>query len=238
MVLVRARNPNNIGAVARAMYDFGVRRLRIVTDFDRPFEGARSAVDASEVLHSARVFGTVAEAVEDCKLVVGTTAVGKRALQQPVELLAEAGERIGVELAEHGGRVAILFGSEKTGLSKEELSYCHRLITIPMQAYAGARHPSMNLGQAAAVCLYELVRGAEPARRVGAPRPLTAGENERLTGLLREVLEEAGYMRHHPANSEVEDVRRLVLRMRGEETDGPVWMGMLRQVLWKLRHTE
>ncbi len=235
MVLVRARNPNNIGAVARAMYDFGVGRLRIVTEFDRPFEGAKSAVDASEVLGSARVFRTMAEAVEDCTLVVGTTAVGERALAHPVQLLEEAGERIGAELAEGWGRVAILFGSEKTGLSNEELSHCQSLMTIPMQAYAGARHPSMNLGQAAAVCLYELARGVENARPREMRQAIKAGENERLAGLLREVLEEAGYMRHHPANSGEEDIRRLVVRMGNEASDGPVWMGMLRQVLWRIR---
>ncbi len=235
VVLVRARNPNNIGAVARAMYDFGFRDLRVVTEFDRPFEGARSAVDASVVLRSARVFARVTEAVEDCTLVLGTTAVGERALEQRLETLQIAGERISAELAGAAGRVAVLFGSEKTGLSNEELSHCNSLMTIPMEAYPGVRHPSMNLGQAAAVCLYELVRGMEPARAESSRRTITAGENERLAALLREVLDEAGYMRHHPANSGVEDIRRLVLRMSNESTDGPVWMGMLRQVLWRLR---
>jgi len=235
VVLVRARNPNNIGAVARAMYDLGFGQLRLVTEFDRPFEGAKAAVDASEVLGTARVCRSVAEAVEDCTLVVGTTAVGARALEQPLEPVAEAAERMTAELAGEAGRVAILFGSEKTGLSNEELSHCHSLLTIPMQAHAGARHPSMNLGQAAAVCLYELVRGRELPKRSAAESAMAARESERLAGLLREVLDEAGYMRHHPANSGSEDLRRLVLRMGGRATDGPVWMGMLRQVLWRLR---
>ncbi len=238
VVLVRARNPNNIGAVARAMYDFGFGDLRLVTEFQRPFEGAKSAVDASEVLRSARVFGTMAEAVADCTLVIGTTAVGERVLEQPLYLLHEAGERIGTQSQRDVGRVAMVFGSEKTGLSNEELSHCHELVTIPMKTYAAMRHPSMNLGQAVAVCLYELVRGRELARAVGARGKNPAGENERLTVLLREVLEASGYLRHHPANSELEHVRRLVLRMENEEKDGAVWMGMLRQVLWSLRRGE
>lgn len=242
VVLVRARNPNNIGAVARAMYDFGVRDLRVVTDFDRPFEGAKSAIDASEVLHTAQVFRTVAEAVEDCTLVVGTTAVGERVLVQPLQILPEAAEHISAALADEAGRVGLLFGSEKTGLSNEELSHCHSLMTIPMQARAGVRHPSMNLGQAVAVCLYELMRRGKMAPGGHAQRPheraqrsATAGENERLVDLLREVLEEAGYMRHHPANTGEENLRRLVLRMGTQAADGPVWMGMLRQVLWRMR---
>ncbi len=92
MVLVRARNPNNIGAVARAMYDFGFNDLRMVTEFDRPFEGAKSAVDASAVLERARVYRSVADAVADATLVVGTTAVGERVLEQPLLILAEARE--------------------------------------------------------------------------------------------------------------------------------------------------
>ncbi len=238
VILVRARNPNNIGAVARAMYDFGFGDLRLVTDFERPFEGAKSAVDASEVLGSAQVFGTMAEAVADCTLVLGTTAVGERVLEQPLHLLHEAAECIGAELQGDAGRVALVFGSEKTGLSNEELSHCHALVTIPMASYAGVRHPSMNLGQAVAVCLYELVRGGQLARAAGPPRKNPAGENERLAVLLREVLEVSGYLRHHPANSGSEHVRRLVLRMGNEKTDGPVWMGMLRQVLWSLRRGE
>lgn len=75
VVLVRARNPNNIGAVARAMHDFGFRHLRVVSEYAPPLETARSAVDASEVLSEAKSFESVTEAVADCTLVVGTTAV-------------------------------------------------------------------------------------------------------------------------------------------------------------------
>src|ERR1700729_1232617 len=125
VVLVRARNPNNIGAVARAMHDFGFRHLRVVNEYAVPFETARSAIDASAVLAEADAFGSVADAVADCTLVVGTTAVGERMLQHPLHALTEAGEKIAQELAGAAGRVALLFGSEKTGLSNEELSHCH-----------------------------------------------------------------------------------------------------------------
>src|ERR1700753_728941 len=99
VVLVRARNPNNIGAVARAMHDFGFLHLRVVNEYAVPFETARSAVDASAVLGGAAWFGSVAEAVADCTLVVGTTAVGERALQHPLHALADAGGMVGEELA-------------------------------------------------------------------------------------------------------------------------------------------
>jgi TrmH family RNA methyltransferase len=235
VVLVRARNPNNIGAVARAMHDFGFRHLRIVNEYAVPFETARSAVDASEVLAGAAEFASVAEAVADCTLVVGTTAVGERALQHPLQALSEAAVTIGVELAAGEGRVALLFGSEKTGLSNDELSHCHWLLTIPMEKHEEIRHPSMNLGQAVAVCLYELVRGAGGAAVNGVSVKADAGEVERLTVLLTEVLEKTGYTKRHPANCDEAQIRRLVLRMSVTANDAPVWMGILRQVLWKVR---
>jgi TrmH family RNA methyltransferase len=237
VVLVRARNPNNIGAVARAMHDFGFARLRVVNEYAVPFESARSAVDASEVLAAAAEFSSVAGAVADCTLVVGTTAVGERVLQHPLRVLADGSEELRGHLsASADARVALLFGSEKTGLSNEELSHCNWLLTIPMEEHAEVRHPSMNLGQAVAVCLYELVRAAgfQSAGAQHAGGIATAAEVERVVALLGELLESAGYKRHHPANSGEADLRRLVLRMGLSAEDAVVWMGMLRQVMWRV----
>jgi tRNA/rRNA methyltransferase len=277
VVLVRARNPSNIGAAARAMHDFGIARLRVVNEFPVPFEAARSAVDASEVMASAVTFPSVADAVGDCTLVVGTTAVGDRVLQHALLTLAEAAPKIKAELRggpTHisesrcgapdacGGRVALLFGSEKTGLSNEELSHCHWLLTVPMREHAGMRHPSMNLGQAVAVCLYELVRerirddergergqhaeptsqdrDAHPSQQAGrGPRdvghPVAAAANlERITALLQQVMEKTGYTLRYPHNADPAQVRRLVRRIGVDAVDAPVWMGMLKQILWKL----
>jgi TrmH family RNA methyltransferase len=243
IVLVRARNPNNIGAVARAMHDFGFRDLRLVNDYSVPLEAARSAIDASAVLAGAREFPTVAAAVSDCALVAGTTAVGERDLQHPLLALSDAAPRIlealgePANIAEETPRAALLFGSEKTGLSNDELSHCNWLLTIPMHQHPDHRHPSMNLGQAVAVCLYELVRQRELPHtgRSTAPQPAPAGDLERLTALYQQVLEASEYTRHHPANSSAADLRRRLLRLQFDRIDTPVWMGILRQILWKLR---
>ncbi len=238
VVLVRARNPNNIGAAARAMHDFGFPNLRVVNDYAVPFETARSAVDASAVVSNARLFGSLAEAVSDCTLIVGTTAVGERALQHPLYALPEAGDQIRAALSREGGRVALLFGSEKTGLSNEELSHCRWLLTIPMQQHEELRHPSMNLGQAVAVCLYELVRRTGVHEGTGVPGAAEAGEVERFAALFTEMLEETGYKRRHPANCDDARIRRLILRMGLSSNDVPVWMGIVRQVLWKARGSQ
>ena len=236
VVLVRARNPNNIGAVARAMHDFGFGQMAVVSEYGVPLETARAAVDAGAVIAAAETYGSVAEAARACTLVLGTTAVGERALEHPLLTLKEAGVRVREHVAANAmHRVGLLFGSEKTGLSNEELSHCHALLTIPMEQYADVRHPSMNLGQAAAVCLYELVRERALDRVAAVPAEATAEEMERLRGLFAEVLEESGYVRRHPANSDEAQMRRLLLRAVPTGADAPVWMGVLRQVLWGLR---
>ena len=249
VVLVRARNPSNIGASARAIHDLGFSHLRIVNEFPVPFQAAlateRAAVDASSVLESAREFPAVSDAVADCTLVFGTTAVGERVLEHPLQLLADAAQTIGTQLAaDPNARVAILFGSEKTGLSNDELSHCHALLTIPMNPRAPAtdkaRHLSMNLGQAVAVTLYALAATSEnkpvphssqPHRDEWDPVQTHApsGEIERLTTLLRALLETSGYTRRHPANAREPIIRRLVRRMALNPADAQVWTGILRQ---------
>ena len=235
VVLVRARNPSNIGAVARAMHDLGFRHLRIVNEFPVPFAAAKSAVDASSVLETAREFTHVAEAVTDCNLVFGTTAVGERVLEHPLHLLPEAAEIIQEQLVRHPEfQTALLFGSEKTGLSNDELSHCHALLTIPMNTRSAERHLSMNLGQAVAVCLYALtsVAPASPSQRDESAQesPADSGHLERLTNLFRDVLESSGYTRRNPANSREANVRRIVRRMALTASDAAVWTGILRQI--------
>ena len=231
VVLVRARNPLNIGAGARAMVNFGIEDLRLVNEYDIPFEEARSAVDAAPVLGAARRFGSVGEAVADCTMVYGTTALGDRRLVHPVDLLRDAPAHVAAAIAA-GGRVALLFGSEKTGLSTEEMSFCHRLLTVPMSE-SGV---SMNLGQAVAVCLYEFARETGTAQRTlpQAARPATADEAARFESLLREVLLAGEYGRRFPGNMNDDALRRLVRHLAMPGDDVEIWLGMLRQVLWKL----
>lgn len=220
------------------MHDFGFRHLRIVTEYAPPLETARSAVDASKILAETKTFASVAEAIADCTLAVGTTAVGSRALEHRLELLAQASGKIRAEANHRASRVAILFGSEKTGLSNEELSHCHWVLTIPMYEHEEMRHPSMNLGQAVAVCLYELVRNPEQTSNVGLREAARAEDVERFLALFREVLEETGYMQRYPANARETQLRQLVLRMGLTAEDMPVWMGVMRQMLWKIRQGE
>src|ERR1700689_5079683 len=179
VVLVSPRNPLNIGAAARAMSNFGVFELRLVNPYQVAYLEARSAVKSSKILTDAREFETVAEAVADCALIVGTTSIGNRLLEHPLRRLETGGKMIAKKLA--SAPVALLFGSEKFGLSNEDMSYCHWLMRIPTRE----EHASMNLGQAVALCLYEIVRSPAASKAKPEPRlPAKAEDLDRVTVLL------------------------------------------------------
>jgi tRNA/rRNA methyltransferase len=238
VILVAPRNPLNIGAAARAMSNFGFLHLRVVNPYELAFREARSAVGAAPLLARADEFKTVAEAVADCSLVVGTTAVGHRQLQHPVRRLDQAARLLRKNLA--GSPVALLFGSEKRGLSNEDLSHCHWLLRIPTRE----EHRSMNLGQAVAICLYELTRdpqaATKPQKQVAAAN---AAELERLTALLLDALRSSGYLEANLSGSQKrrsaapteEKIRRLVRRLHLSSTDAELALGIFRQIFWKLR---
>jgi TrmH family RNA methyltransferase len=256
IVLVGARNPSNIGAAARAMQDFGFSDLRIVNDFAAPFEAAqleaapleaapleaKSAVAAQHVMQSARRYDNLAAAIADCTLIVATTAIGERQLKHPILPLQQAAPLILAALntinpspPSAQDRVALLFGSEKTGLTNDQLSHATLLTTIPMYAPEDARHLSMNLGQSVAVCLYELTRsGFESSVEIPPlhEAPATAEDRERLTQLLLDVLHATGYTRRFPANASEPLVRQLVQQLGASHREAMTWMGIFRQILW------
>ncbi len=234
VVLVDARNPLNIGAAARAMSNFGFQHLRVVNPYDVAFQGARSAVGAAEVLARAEKYETVAEAIADCSLVVGTTAIGHRDLQHSLQRLEAGAPLIRAHLASGGGACALLFGSEKFGLSNKDMSHCHWLMHIPTRE----EHFSMNLGQAVAVCLYELMRdpGAMPESKQGTPA--SSAEVERITETLLTALRASGYPKLNSSDSFEGAVRRLVRRLDLQTGDAEFLLGMLRQMVWKMKTKE
>jgi TrmH family RNA methyltransferase len=179
VVLVSTRNPLNIGAAARAMSNFGIRNLRLVKPYEPGFREARSAVGAAATLQEARIFASVADAVADCTLVIGTTGGRDRHLES-LRRIQDAAPLVEKETAR--GNVAILFGSEKRGLSNDDLSYCHWTMHIP----TAADHVSMNLGQAVAVSLYEITRAPalpELASQQSSPGQPSPGQASPLSPL-------------------------------------------------------
>ena len=215
------------------MSNFGFRDLRVVNPFDVAFREARSAVGAPDLLANAKEFKTVANAVADCTLVVGTTAGRDRELHHPLHPLAEAAKTVRRHLQRSKrSKVALLFGSEKRGLSNADLSHCHWLLHVPTRD----EHVSMNLGQAVAVCLYEIAR-MQAVKKPSAlvDTPTSAAEIERITQVLHETLVESGHLHRNSGKPAEERLRRFVQRLALSSVDSEVLLGMLRQIVWKLR---
>ena len=187
-------------------------------------------MNAAAVLEASEQFATVAEAIADCTLVVGTTAVGHRQLQHSLRRLEYGGKLIREELS--SGRVALLFGSEKFGLSNEDMARCHWLMRIPTRA----EHESMNLGQAVAICLYELIRSDE------ARSPPTETCARRQSGTRRPDRRPVG---GGAAHLRIYQRRHGGVRGTEDAADGPAIALIrgrcfcvardVRQILWKLK---
>jgi len=244
VVLVKTRNPLNLGAVARAMSNFGAAELRAVRPYGKAWREARSAVGAGDVMAQAREFATIAEAVTDCSLVVGTTSVGNRELKHPLHDLVEAAPPLRARM--DSGKVAVLFGSEKWGLSNEDLSYCHWLLRIPTRE----EHRSMNLGQAAAVVLYELakkeVQGSKSKVESTSNRKSKMENGKRKSGersgfaemetvgrigeALLEALVKSGYVGPRKTELAEEKLRRMLRRFSMSAADAEVFLGMMRKI--------
>jgi tRNA/rRNA methyltransferase len=223
-VLVRPRNPNNIGAVARAMANFGIADLILVEPFAPAWVESRAAVGGEAVLKEARI-ATLAEAVADSALVLGT-GDGRRAVRRPVIPLPGLADYLRENLVS-SGRCSILLGSEKNGLLNSELAHCRAVIRIPTREQT----PSMNLGQAAAVIAYELSR-LKDAAAPRAPRlaAVTAGQREDLVQWALRAMDRLGYMKDAAPASKAERVRRALQRMPLLSEDAGFLRALLKRV--------
>lgn len=248
VVLVSPRNPLNIGAAARAMANFGFSRLTVVAPYAPHWREARSAVGAPELLQNAKESASLAEAVADGTLVAGTGTLTYRKPEQPVVSLPGLAPVVRRELV-RGGRVVLVFGPEKHGLTREDLSYCHFLIEIPTDPH----QPSMNLGQAVAVCLYELASRAflpqASAPEIGTAQAVdkeeerspagpaaSAGDLELLAGVVEEAMLAADYSPSSMRAANRRDLRLLLRRLAPTKRDTRRILGLFRQILWRLKH--
>ncbi len=245
------------------MANFGFSQLAVVAPYEEHWREARSAVGAPELLQSARAAAALHEAVTDCTLVIGTGTLAHRKPEQPVVSLPALAPFVEQEIA-RGGRVALIFGPEKRGLTREDLSYCHLLVEIP----TAPRQPSMNLGQAVAVCLYELsarplctgaaasVSSSPPSRRFfprNAPHgtgrgdarqnpvsdsyvAASAGELERLAAIAEKAMLAANYSPAVMREANRHDLRLLLRRMALTGQDARRILGLFRRILWRLEN--
>jgi tRNA/rRNA methyltransferase len=233
VILVSPRNPLNIGAVARAMANFGFEHLTVAAAYDPHWREAKSAIGAPELLHAAKNTNSLAEAVAQCTFVAGTGTLTHRKPEQPVVSLPDLGPIFARELA-RGGRAALVFGPEKHGLTRDDLSHCNVLVEIPTDS----RQPSMNLGQAAAVCLYELAsRSADAAAVITPDAHESAADSAHLAhlaSLIEETMIAADYSPKTMQEANRHDLRVMLRRIAPNAHDTRRIMGLFRRILWRL----
>lgn len=232
VVLVRTHYPGNLGATARIMRNFGLRDLVLVDpQVDIHNRNARQmSTHGEDLLDNARIVATLADAVADCVLVIGTSGpegglYRRQPLGSPEEMLGHAVAPL------RGGRpVALVFGPEPTGLSNEDVTRCHYLIHIPTdEAYS-----SLNLAQAVAICLYELRRQALQDASGAAPAVELAAfaDQEHMFAQLRLALEEIHFLYGAKADALMHAVRHLLGKARLTTMEVKVLLGLARQIRW------
>ena len=228
IVLVGTQHPGNIGAAARALKTMGLSRLVLVAPEQYPADEAfRRAAGADDLLAEAVVVPTLAEAVSDCRFVLGCTARSRRVALEELAPREAASRVVGQAGA---GQVALVFGRERTGLSNEELQLCHASVHIP----ANPAYSSLNLAAAVQVLAYELrlalLAGSEPVAATAGPHddgPATHAQMEGFFGQLGETLDEIDFHKGRTPDSAMRKLRRLFLRAGMNEQEVRLMRGIL-----------
>lgn len=225
----------NIGAAARAMMNFGFEDLVLVSPFEPVWRESRAALKAQKLLAGARAVPRLSEAIDDRTLVIGTSSLSRRKSAAAVVSLDHLVVRL--KQRRKAERIAVLFGSEKTGLGNEELSYCHWIARIP----TSREFPSMNLSQAVAVCCYELsrlLRLKKPPVKEAASGASIA-EVTRLVNEVERVVWGGGSVsgpgKARPETAQKLRLRRMLLRWPLTNEDVTLALGILRDLAWRLR---
>ncbi len=231
IVLVGTSHPGNIGSVARAMKTMGLEDLYLVAPERFPAaEATAMAANATDILDRARVCSELREAVGDCGLVVGTTARPRQMAWRVLEPREAA-----VEICRAGatGEVALLFGSERSGLTNQEIEQCQMLVTIP----TGSQYASLNLAMAVQVLAYEVLIASRDGRAgIGHKVPLaTAAEMEKLYEQLEQVLEEIDFRDRTGSGQLMLRLRRLLNRAVPDQNEANILRGILTAVQGRRR---
>jgi TrmH family RNA methyltransferase len=229
VVLVEPKNEGNVGAVARAMKNFGVDELILVTPCPLGAEARQRAMHGIDILESAAVVEDLAVALKDADLVVGTSGITTENEKRFARIAVQP-RAFAAKIRQAKGTVALLFGRENFGLLDEELRRCDILITIP----AAGAYPILNLSHAVAILLYELFIAGTP-EKVG--RELSALENEKLHSALADLLEATDYPEHKRARTKIM-VRRMLGRAVPSKWEYHALMGVFQRATKRIRRLE
>lgn len=225
IVLCHTSHPGNIGSTARAMKTMGLARLYLVQPKYFPDAQANSlAVNATDVLDNAVVTSSLEEAIADCQFVIGVSGK-ERSLSQQVQTAREAAKEV-KQLALQAQQVALVFGTEMSGLSNAEADRCQVLATIP----ANPEYTSLNLAQAVQIMCYEVRMALTEGKLHYDEKPAELASQEDLERFyvhMQEVLEHIGYINPRAPKKLFERLRRLYARTRLEKEEVNLLRGIL-----------
>jgi tRNA/rRNA methyltransferase len=225
VVLHQTRSPDNLGAVCRVMANFDYTRLVLSEPHLQDFSAAeKMAVKGGHVLSGMTVAPTLAEALQDCVYVVGSTSRGQLERRSPVTP-EEAARRLAQESTR--GRVALLFGGEQRGLSDEDLTHCADVLVIPTSDV----QPSMNLAQSAAVLLYLCHRqGLEPAAPPAEEPGARLGTLNALSGRMRAAMLAADFLNPQAPDHVLHELEQTLLRSRLTQREAELWLNAFKHL--------
>ncbi|MBM3350514.1 MAG: RNA methyltransferase [Betaproteobacteria bacterium] len=235
VVLCQTSHPGNIGSTARAMKTMGLHQLYLVRPKHFPDGEAKSlAVNAGDVLDRAIVTATLEEAIADCQFVIGVSGK-ERSLSQEVMTVREAAQLVHQIAGQQ--QVALVFGTEMSGLSNVEANRCQVLATIP----ANPEYTSLNLAQAVQIMCYEVRMAITDGKLHYAEKPLELASQEDLERFyqhMQEVLAEIGYINPRAPKKLFERIRRIYARSRLEKEEVNLLRGILTLSITPKKHTK
>lgn len=221
IVLVETSHGGNIGAVARAMKNMCLDDLALVQPQQFPTEEAMArASGADDILHEASVHQSLDEAVADCTLVVGASA-RLRSVSWPQLNPRECAELVMQRTPL--GKVALVFGRERTGLTNAELERCQYLVNIP----ANPDYSSLNLGMAVQVISYELMMQGQQAAEPEVRELARAGDMQGLFNHLEQALEDIGFLDPRKSDKLMRRLKRLFYRAEPDLDEIKILRGIL-----------
>jgi tRNA/rRNA methyltransferase len=232
--LVHPKIAGNIGSVARAMKNFGLNDLRLVNSVADPLaqEARQLSTQGESILHDAKTFPSLQEAVADCVWVAATSARLGGLFRRQNVLTVREGMQLGVERSQ-SGTIALVFGPEDHGLTTEQVSLCHHLLTIP----ASEEYGVLNLAQAVVICLYEwhLATGHDTPLETRDP-VAAASELQYMFDHLEESLRAVHYIWGEKGSSVMHAIRHLLSRAQPTDVEVKLLHGLARQLLWYVEH--
>ncbi len=230
IVLVEPEGPLNVGSVARAMKNFGLRKLVLVNPRCDPFcnDALKMAVHAKDILEEGRIVSSLAEALKGFSRAVATTT-RERVISRPLQ----TPEKAIPWLLETKKSAALLFGNEERGLSNQELQWSQQWMKIPSHP----KYPTLNLAQAVALCCYELFR-QQPgnSERIPSEEPASLDAMESYLEQLASLLREVGYLHPQSQTSCMTKFRQLLYRSSPSASEMALLRGVVPQIKWALQN--